>query len=492
MIKNLDAHLSLLTPQQMAKADNLTIKSGIPSLQLMENAGQGVADKIVEQYEKTSILVCCGSGNNGGDGFVIARILNDLGWPVEVFLFGNPKNLKTDCAENFKRMPEQVKISTEWHEVFPVAENVLIIDALLGAGLDRDIKGKLFDIITSINQSTCPVISVDMPSGLDGANGQVRATSIKADLTVTFFSKKPGHLLLPGRHLCGSVSVVDIGIKDTVLDQIEIKIFENLPGLWSLPPLAKDGNKFDRGHCVVMSGDELHTGAARLSAFSALRAGAGLVTIIGSKPALMVHACHVTSIMLKKVKNDTQLGVLLQDRRKNALVIGPAAGIGEKTRKNVLAALHSGAAMVLDADAISSFANEPENLFKEIAKMPNNKIVITPHEGEFERLFGKSDQQEKLSRAVAAAKISGAVIVLKGADTIIAAPDGRAAINTNAPAYLATAGSGDVLSGIIGGLLARRMDAWQAACAGVYIHGAAANMFGGEGLIASDLTDLIP
>ncbi|MCF6327750.1 MAG: NAD(P)H-hydrate dehydratase [Devosiaceae bacterium] len=492
MIENLVARLSLLTPEQMAKADNLTIKSGTASLQLMENAGQGVVDAIVAQYQKSPILVCCGPGNNGGDGFVIARLLNDLGWPVKIFMFGVADNLKGDCAKNFKQLPDQISISTDWRAIFPPSKEALIVDALFGAGLDRDIEGELSDIIASINQSACQVISVDVPSGLDGANGQVRGASIKADLTITFFCKKPGHILLPGRHLCGPVKIVDIGIKNEVLDQIDINNFENLPGIWTIPSVSSDGNKFDRGHCIIVSGDELQTGAARLSAYGALRAGAGLVTLVGSKTALMVHACHVTSIMLAEVKSDGDLADLLQDQRKNCIIIGPAAGIGEKTRKNVLATLKSGTAMVLDADAISSFADEPETLFKEISKLPERNIVITPHEGEFERLFGKSDQQEKLSRAVAAAKVSGAVIVLKGADTIIAAPDGTTAINTNAPPYLATAGSGDVLSGIIGGLLARRMDAWQAACAGVYIHGAAANLFGGEGLIASDLPDLIP
>ncbi len=309
-----------------------------------------------------------------------------------------------------------------------------------------------------------------------------------------------GHLLLPGRDLCGRLELVDIGISEAVLEQIDTGFFENCPSLWKIPSPAIKNNKFDRGHCVVVSGDELHTGASRLSALGALRIGAGLVSIAGTRAALLIHAAHLTSIMLEETADAGALKRLLQDERKNSVVIGPAAGIGENTRKNVLAALQSGAAVVLDADALSSFAGEPQKLFSAIRARPGRPVVLTPHEGEFKRLFGSMKGGEKtgqghsgkLNRALAAARASGAVIVLKGADTVIAAPEAGAAINANAPAYLATAGAGDVLAGAIGGLLAQGMDGFAAAAAGVHVHAEAANMFGGPGLVASDLPGFIP
>ncbi len=269
-------------------------------------------------------------------------------------------------------------------------------------------------------------------------------------------------------------------------------VYVNGPELWELPALQVDGNKYDRGHCIIVSGDELHTGASRLAAMAAQRVGAGLVSLAGSREALLIQASQVTSIMLDEMENAAELADLLEDRRKNCVVVGPAAGVGENTRQMVLASLRSGAAIVLDADALTSFCERREELFSAIKALPDRHVIMTPHGGEFEKLFGPTGKKGKLSRAGNAANAAGAVIVLKGADTVIAAPDGQAAINNNAPPSLATAGSGDVLAGLIGGLLAQGMGGWKAACAGVYIHGEAANLFGGEGLIAEDLPELVP
>ncbi len=482
------AGLELLTTGEMGRADRLAEARGKPSLALMENAGRCVAREaraMLGAGRRVSVL--CGPGNNGGDGFVAARYLAEGGAEVSVALLGAHGALQGDAAVMAQRWGGAVSPLSPG--AFAGAD--LVVDALFGAGLARPITGPVADVIAALNATRVPVLAVDVPSGLDGSTGQALGPVVEASRTVTFFRRKPGHLLMPGRRLCGPVSVDDIGIPEGVLADIGISTWANAPALWSthFPWPRLEGHKYTRGHAVVVSGPPAHTGAARLGARGALRMGAGLVTVASPEDAVAINAAQLTAIMLLPFAGAAGLARILGDRRKNAVLLGPALGVGEGTRQLVGAALASGAATVLDADALTSFADQASGLFTAIGRHTARPVILTPHDAEFARLFPTGAC--KLTRARAAARQSGAVIILKGPDTVIAAPDGRAAINENAPPWLATAGAGDVLGGFVAGLLAQRMPAFEAACAAVWMHGAAAGAFG-PGLIAEDLTETLP
>jgi ADP-dependent NAD(P)H-hydrate dehydratase / NAD(P)H-hydrate epimerase len=481
--------LELLTSEEMGRADRLAVASGVPSLTLMENAGSAVADEAALMAGAGArIAVLCGPGNNGGDGFVAARHLRGLGYDVSVGLLGERGALKGDAAA----MAERYTGSIEQLTALALEGARLIVDALFGAGLTRPLTGAAAEAVDRINQSGFPVLAVDVPSGLDGTTGAASGTVVRAQRTVTFFRRKPGHLLLPGREYCGAVRVADIGIPASVLSEIGVNTWANAPALWldAFPRPRLGGHKYDRGHALVVSGPLAHTGAARMGARGALRAGAGLVTVASPPDALAVNAAHLTAVMLLPFAGAGGLAQILSDRRKNAVLLGPALGVGAATRDLVAAALASGAAAVLDADALTSFEGDAQRLERAIASS-QRPVVITPHEGEFRRLFPALGSGSKLERARVAAAESGAVVVLKGADTVIAAPDGRAAINENSSPWLATAGAGDVLGGVVAGLLAQGMPPFEAASAAVWLHGAAAAEFG-PGLIAEDLPEMLP
>ncbi|HWB45443.1 MAG TPA: NAD(P)H-hydrate dehydratase [Hyphomicrobiaceae bacterium] len=507
----------LLTAEQMAQADRLTIASGVSGLTLMEKAGLAVADaaaSLLDDQPKRAdggiarILVLCGPGNNGGDGFVAARLLRERGYGVRLALLGDKAALKGDAAEMARRWQGEVEPLTG-----AVAAGDLVIDAMFGAGLSRPLEGAAADAVAAVNAARVPVVAVDVPSGLDGSTGLAAGPVIQAARTVTFCRLKPGHVLLPGRRLCGEVTVADIGIPANIVEGLKIATSLNRPRQWleAFPWPRLDGHKYKRGHAIVVSGPAEATGAARLGARGALRIGAGLVTLVGTAGATAVNATQVTAIMVRALGGNRALAELLTDRRFNAVLIGPGAGVSAATAETVLTVLASEAAAVLDADALTSFSEDVERpvraagmgfvlrgaepgptaeRFFETIKGRAAPVVLTPHEGEFARLFGKLEGC-KLTRARRAAEISGAVVVLKGADTVIAAPDGRAAVNDNAPAWLATAGAGDVLGGFVTGLLAQGMPAFDAACAAVWLHGECASTFG-PGLIAEDLPETLP
>jgi ADP-dependent NAD(P)H-hydrate dehydratase / NAD(P)H-hydrate epimerase len=482
--------LELLTTEEMGRADHLAVAAGVESLTLMENAGKAVAEAAsAKQPRVARVMVLCGPGNNGGDGFVAARHLQQAGYKVELSLLGPRDALKGDAAAMARRWEGTVEPMA-----FATVEGAdLYIDALFGAGLARPLDGPAAAAVEAMMATGAPIVSVDVPSGLDGTTGSASGPVVRASKTVTFFRRKPGHLLLPGRTLCGPVTVADIGIPASVLPEINPQTWANGEELWlsHLPRPTPSGHKYNRGHALVVSGPMAHTGAARMGARGALRVGAGLVTVASPPDALFVNAAHLTAIMLLPFEAANGLSGILSDRRKNAVLLGPALGVGSSTRDLVATALGVGAATVIDADAITSFAEEPGALASAIAGLAHRPVVMTPHEGEFDRLFPELMEGSKLSRARAAAARTGAVVVLKGADTVIASPDGRAAINDNAPPWLATAGAGDVLGGFVVGLLAQHMPAFEAACAAVWLHGATAAAFG-PGLIAEDLPERLP
>jgi len=485
----LDAGLELLTPGEMGRADRMAIAAGVPALALMEAAGQAVADaarRLVKPGSRVAVL--CGPGNNGGDGFVAARLLKRASYDVRLYLAGEKGSLAGDAAEMARRFDGPIRTL----DPMQFESLHLVIDALFGAGLSRPIAGVAAEVIAAVKEEGTPVLAVDVPSGLDGGTGEIGGPVLAATETVTFFRLKPGHVLYPGRGLCGNIRVADIGIPPSVLDDIGVATFLNGPGLWRsvLPIPSASGHKYDRGHAVVVSGPAHATGAARLGARGALRVGAGLVTVASPLESVAVNSLHLTAIMLKPFEGPEGLASLLADARKNAVLIGPGGGVGEAMRRQVEAALRSPAAVVLDADALTAFAGESARLVAAIQSRRDRPVVLTPHDGEYERLFGDV-AGSRLSRARLAAAESGAVVLLKGADTVIANPDGRAAINANAPPWLATAGAGDVLGGFIVGLIAQGMPAFEAAAAGAWLHGAAAADFG-PGLIAEDLPDRLP
>ncbi|OYW99726.1 MAG: bifunctional ADP-dependent NAD(P)H-hydrate dehydratase/NAD(P)H-hydrate epimerase [Caulobacter vibrioides] len=463
----------ILTVAEMATADRAAVLAGTPT------PGEAVAQAVRARYQRRPVVVWCGPGDNGGDGYVAARHLRRHGWPVVVEAAYPPA---TDaCRWAASRWRGEVRTLSQH-----LSADTLYIDAIFGAGLSRSLEGEVAELARAAARQALTIVAVDAPSGVHGDTGRsLEGVALAAELTMTFHRRKPAHVLIEGRKACGDIVVADIGLASFGA----VALFENEPGLWlhRYPWPAIDAHKHSRGRLSVVSGDAWNTGAARLAARGGLRIGAGAVTLLSPLSALSVNAGHLEAVMLAPFESDADLAT--RAAKADAVIIGPAAGVGEATARNLRALAQTGAALVADADALTSFREDPSELFACL----DRDDVLTPHPGEFERIFpgllGRSP--ERITAAREAASTAGAVILLKGADTVIAAPDGRAAVSVNGTPWLATAGSGDVLAGFIGGLLAQGMDSFEAACAGAWIHAECGALFG-PGLIAEDLPGLAP
>ncbi len=480
-------------PVAMSRIDAAAEASGLSIISLMDRAGQAVAACALRHYpEARRYAVLCGTGNNGGDGFVAARALRDAGAEVAVFVFGDVVKLKGAARQAHEAWIDvSGDIGNQSLAAFTPRDGDVVIDGIFGAGLSRDVPPEVAEVIRAVERAGTPVVAIDLPSGLCGRRGVALGSAFKAARTVTFVAKKPGHVLMPGREFCGVLEVFDIGIPRRIVEANVGALWENSPDLWKSYLVHDDveTHKFKRGHLTVFAGPSHSTGAARMTAMSGLRAGAGIVTIAAPQEAIPVLSATLTAVMVTPVDDGGALGEWADDVRHGTYVLGPGFGDLEKARAFV--ALLKDRALVLDADGITAFKDETLKLFSLFTE--DAPRIMTPHEGEFARLFPDihaDDTLSKIEKAQAAAKCSNAVIIYKGADTVIAAPDGRASVNTNAPSSLATAGSGDVLAGICGALLAQQVPAFEAAAAAVWLHGEIGQRLG-PGLIAEDLASAV-
>lgn len=470
----------IMTVAQMRAMDAASPALGVPTRALMERAGAAVAASIIEHWSPRRTVVLCGPGNNGGDGYVVARLLQQANWPVSVAAVnGAPSGDAADAAAGWAGATAPLA---------PLPAGDLYVDALFGAGLARPLNGDAADAVRAMLLSSAPIVAVDLPSGLNADTGAPNGeVCVRANLTVTFTRKKPAHVLYPGRDLCGVVEVHDIGVPADVVRANLEQLWQNAPELWAaaFPWPAADAHKHTRGHVMVASGERLRTGAARLAARGALRIGAGLVTVVSPLKAAAENAAHLTAIMLDVAEAPRHYSdaTLLAD----CLVIGPAFGTDPRHSERMHAARTTPkrCPIVFDADAITLLAPLKVKL--------QARDVMTPHLGEFRRAFpGVFEKSATRIEAVRkAAAMAGCTVLLKGPDTAIAAPDGRACVNTSGGPQLATAGAGDVLAGFIAGLIAQGATSFEAAQIACWLHGRCADLFG-PGLIAEDLPERAP
>lgn len=481
----------LLTASQMRRLEQGRFEAGQSSLGAMEAAGRAVADEALRHWPALArAVVLAGPGNNGGDGYVVARHLAEAGWSVQVGAWADPAALKGDALTMRQRWSGPVLPLGEALEA--TGPETLVVDALFGIGFCRPVDEAQAGRVRAACDRAAGVVAVDLPSGVDADTGRIVSDMVRADATVTFGALKPCHALEPSRSCCGEVVLAPIGLSPNEDELAGYGVKGWMVGAPRLPRPGPDDHKYARGHVWVASGGASSTGAARLAARAALRIGAGVVTIASPPSAVAINAAHVTAIMVKRAAGAEELAACLADERSSGMLIGPGFGIGERCRAAVLALLATGKPLVLDADALTSFEHDPEALFAAI----RGTVLMTPHEGEFRRLFPMVDAGAgKLERARAAARLSGAIVLLKGPDTVIAAPEGEVFVNCHATPELATAGAGDVLAGTILGLMAQErqlgLPPARAAAVAAWIHGEAGRRIG-PGLIAEDLPEAYP
>jgi NAD(P)H-hydrate epimerase len=477
----------ILSNEQMANADRITIDSGVKGFDLMQNAGNKASNVILERYKACKVIILCGPGNNGGDGFIIAQRLLEKDFSVDVYSLIKIENYKGDALLAAKEYKGEILGLSD----LEIKNYELVVDALFGTGFSKELDKELQNIFIKIKQASIPVVAIDIPSGVNGSNGETSNNCCNADLTITFCRKKIGHVLMPGMEMCGDVIVCDIGIPDSSVKTAGYDLIENNQSLWKnyLKAKKSSDNKYNYGHCVIFGGSSL-TGAARLAAEAAMRIGAGLCTISCNKDISQVYRTAEPHVMVNDWEHCSSFVEFFNDSKRNAALIGPGAGVelGNDLADVVIKCCSlSDKAVVLDADAITVFKNDYKKLYKALHK----ECVLTPHEGEFKRIFPSLENDNRIDKCKKAAKLSNAVVLLKGADTIIADPDGRAVVNINGTPDLATGGSGDILAGLIVGLMAQGIPAFESACIGAFIHGKASQIIG-HGLVASDIPNKIP
>jgi hydroxyethylthiazole kinase-like uncharacterized protein yjeF len=544
-----DTMTELLTAAQMRAIEAAAIASGaVTGLELMERAGRGVVEAIFEEWSELRAtshraVVLCGPGNNGGDGFVVARLLKEWGWEVEVFLYGDPERMPPDARVNYERWVGMGEVGdllgfNAWSQDYDLG-----IDAVFGTGLTRPIDLDVGNKINTIG-ALPRVVAIDLPSGCCSDSGRILAVagepkndrSPRCHFTVTFQFRKLGHFTASGPDVCGKVVVTDIGLDEVAAirwlkgkydretqqrpnEAVLVELLQGkayhadfMPG-WSPFSKTSDEHKYSHGHAFILSGTSGRGGAARLSARGALRVGAGVVTVGCPSEALAENAARLDAVMLRVVEDGAALEAVLEDGRIGVVCLGPGLGTGAREVGLVAAALQGRGeplqrrgeprptGVVLDADALTILSREA-GLFGAL----HEGCVLTPHGGEFARLFPDiaakleapavtGPAYSKVDATREAAVRAGCVVLFKGADTVIAAPDGRCAINSahyeRAAPWLATAGSGDVLAGFIAGLMARGFAPFAAACTGAWLHVECAREFG-PGLIAEDLPEMLP
>lgn len=479
---------AILTNEQMARADRLTVESGVDGYDLMTAAGQHVANFMHAHYPDHDILILCGPGNNGGDGFVAARFLKQAGHNILLHSLVPARKFKGDAKKAVKDWDGAIDDFKTLPDIN--LEKTVVLDAVFGTGLSKPLQEPVTSFFQAVRQSELPVVAVDIPSGVNGNDGSADPHTPGADYTVTFFRKKLGHVLMPGMDYCGAVHVYDIGIEHGTLTETGFACYENDPGLWRghVPHPDRKNHKYSRGH-IVMCGGPRMTGAVRMAAQAAMRAGAGLCTVAADERAADVYRTDAPHVMYEPLASMDDFAAHYKDKRRNALLLGPGAGHDDQKglQKAVLESLESGKPLVLDADALNVFADTPERLYDAL----HENVVLTPHEGEFAKVFPSCAEGSKLDRAQQAAALCPSVILVKGPDTVIVRQDKAPVVNTHASPWLATAGAGDVLAGLIGGFMAQGVEAFDAACMASWVHGEAALEFG-PGLTAPDIIDGIP